>query len=76
MRKLTSTEAQDLCEILEARSHAKSTVITTQLPLDHWEEVIEDTVIADAVVEVVSPAGYRVTVESLAHAVDFLRMLA
>ena len=48
MRKLTSTEAQDLCEILEARSHAKSTVITTQLPLDHWEEVIEDTVIADA----------------------------
>lgn len=49
MRKLTSTEAQDLCEILEARSHAKSTVITTQLPLDHWEEVIEDPVIADAV---------------------------
>jgi DNA replication protein DnaC len=49
MRKLSSTEAQDLCEILEARSHAKSTVITTQLPLDHWEEVIEDTVIADAV---------------------------
>ena len=49
MRKLTSTEAQDLCEILEARSHAKSTVITTQLPIDHWEEVIDDSVIADAV---------------------------
>jgi DNA replication protein DnaC len=49
MRKLTSTEAQDFCEILEARSYAKSTIITTQLPLDHWEEVIEDAVIADAV---------------------------
>jgi DNA replication protein DnaC len=49
MRKLSSTEAQDLCEILEARSHAKSTIITTQLPLDHWQEVIEDPVIADAV---------------------------
>ena len=49
MRKLTSTEAQDLCEILEARSHAKSTIITTQLPIDHWGEVIEDAVIADAV---------------------------
>lgn len=49
MRKMTSTEAQDLCEILEARSVNKSTIITTQLPLDHWEEVIEDPVIADAV---------------------------
>jgi len=49
MRKMNSTEAQDLCEILEARSHAKSTIITTQLPLSHWEEVIEDAVIADAV---------------------------
>lgn len=49
MRKLTSTEAQDLCEILEARSVAKSTIITTQLPIDHWGEVIEDVVIADAV---------------------------
>lgn len=49
MRKMTTTEAQDLCEVLEARSHAKSTIITTQLPLDHWEEVIEDAVIADAV---------------------------
>lgn len=51
MRKLTSTEAQDLCEILEARSHARSTIITTQLPLDHWMEVIEDPVIADAVID-------------------------
>lgn len=49
MRKMTSTEAQDLCEILEARSHAKSTIITTQLPLEHWDEVIDDAVILDAV---------------------------
>lgn len=49
MRKLTSTEAQDLCELLELRQDRKSTVITTQLPIDHWEEVIEDPVIADAV---------------------------
>ncbi len=49
MRKLTSTEAQDLCELLELRQDRKSTIITTQLPLNHWEEVIEDPVIADAV---------------------------
>jgi len=51
MRKLTSTEAQDLCEILEARSHGRSTIITTQLPLDHWIEVIADPVIADAIID-------------------------
>jgi IstB-like ATP binding protein len=49
MRKLSSTEAQDLCELLEERSIGKSTVFTTQLPLDHWSEVIADPVIADAI---------------------------
>jgi DNA replication protein DnaC len=49
MRKLSSIEAQDLCEMLEARSIEKSTVFTTQLPLDHWAEVIADPVIADAI---------------------------
>ncbi len=49
MRKMSSIEAQDLCEILEERSIGKSTIFTTQLPLDHWCEVIADTVIADAI---------------------------
>ena len=49
MRKLTATEAQDLCELLEERSIDKSTVFTTQLPIDHWVEVIGDPVIADAI---------------------------
>jgi DNA replication protein DnaC len=31
MRKMSSIEAQDLCEILEERSIAKSTIFTTQL---------------------------------------------
>jgi len=49
MRKLSATEAQDLCELLEERSISKSTLFTTQLPLDHWTEVIGDPVIADAI---------------------------
>jgi DNA replication protein DnaC len=49
MRKLSSTEAQDLCELLEERSINKSTMFTTQLPIDHWSEVIADAVIADAI---------------------------
>ena len=49
MRKLCASEAQDLCEILEERSLGKSVIFTTQLPLDHWSEVIADPVIADAI---------------------------
>lgn len=50
-RKLTSVEAQDLCEIIEDRSIGKSIIITTQLPLSNWNEVISDPVIADAIID-------------------------
>ena len=66
MRKLSSTEAQDLCEILEERSIGKSTVFTTQLPLGHWSEVIPDPVIADAIRDRLQHAALeiRITGES------------
>lgn len=51
LRKLNSTQAHDFCEILEERSEGKSTIITTQLTLDHWTEVIDDPVIADAIID-------------------------
>jgi DNA replication protein DnaC len=65
-RKLTATEAQDLCEILEERSIQKSVIITSQLPLDHWTEVIADTVIADAIFDRLrhSALTFEVTGES------------
>lgn len=49
MKKLTSGEAEDLREILEERSFGKSTMITTQLPIDHWAEAIPDQVLADSI---------------------------
>jgi DNA replication protein DnaC len=48
MRHFTATEAQDLCEIIEERS-IKSIAFTSQLPVDHWNEVIPDAVIFDAI---------------------------
>lgn len=60
MRKLSSTEAQDLKELLELRSIAKSTFFTTQLPIDHWQEVIEDVVILDAIVDLVKHSAIKI----------------
>ncbi len=62
MRKLTATEAQDLCELLEERSIDKSTVFTTQLPLAHWSEVVGDPVISDAIRDRLEHAALTVTI--------------
>lgn len=50
-RKLSSVEAQDLCEIIEDRNLGKSIIITSQVPLSNWNEVISDPVIADAIID-------------------------
>lgn len=60
MRKLNSTEAQDLKELLELRSISKSTFFTTQLPLKHWGEVIEDVVILEAIVDLVDHSSIKI----------------
>lgn len=61
-RKLTATESQDFKEVLEERSIGKSTIITTQLPLDHWAEVIQDPVINDAIVDLLEHSAIKLTV--------------
>ena len=50
LRKFSTSEASDLCDLLKSRVE-KSTVITTQLLIDHWFEVIEDPVIADTIID-------------------------
>src|ERR1700677_434231 len=42
MRKLTFTEAQDLGEIINKQRINNANVYTSQLPVDHWNEVIPE----------------------------------
>jgi DNA replication protein DnaC len=51
LRKLTTQEAHDLNEIIKERQGTKSVMITTQLPLKNWPEIIEDPVIADTILD-------------------------
>ncbi|WP_189524198.1 IS21-like element helper ATPase IstB [Mesorhizobium sp. M8A.F.Ca.ET.165.01.1.1] len=48
---LTATERRDLLEILEDRHERGSTVVTSQLPVDHWHEAIGDPTLADAILD-------------------------
>ncbi len=62
MRKFTATEVQDLCEIIEERSINKSITFTSQLPVAHWNEVISDTVIFDAIRDRLEHSALTVTI--------------
>ena len=57
MRKFTSQEAEDLRDVIEQRSYGKSTIITSQLPFDHWSEVIGDQIILDALIDRLEAPG-------------------
>jgi DNA replication protein DnaC len=48
---LASTERRDLLEILEDRHGRGSTIVTSQLPVEHWHEAIGDPTLADAILD-------------------------
>ena len=49
--QLGREQRHDLLEILEDRHGLKSTLVTSQLPVDHWHEQIGDPTLADAILD-------------------------
>ena len=48
---LTAEQRRDLLEIMDDRHERGSTIVTSQVPDDHWHAVIGDPTIADAVLD-------------------------
>jgi DNA replication protein DnaC len=48
---LTDMERRDLLEVIEERHGHASTIVVSQLPMDHWHEQIGDPTIADAILD-------------------------
>jgi DNA replication protein DnaC len=48
---LTDEQRHDLLEILEDRYEASSTIVASQLPIEHWHAVIGEPTIADAILD-------------------------
>ena len=48
---MTDTERRDLLEVVEERHGHASTIVTSQLPVEHWHEQIGDPTIADAILD-------------------------
>jgi len=49
--ELNQEQRHDLLEILEDRHGLKSTLVTSQLPVEHWHEQIGDPTLADAILD-------------------------
>ena len=52
-------QRRDLLEILDDRFNAKSTLIASQLPIDHWHDYIDDPTLADAILDRLVHNAYR-----------------
>jgi DNA replication protein DnaC len=60
---LTPEQERDLLEILDDRHGCSSTIVTSQLPVEHWHEVIGDHTLADAILDRIVHSAYRITLK-------------
>ena len=51
LAKLSREQRHDLLEILEDRHGVRSTLVTSQLPVENWHEQIGDPTLADAILD-------------------------
>ena len=63
LKKFAKEQSHDLLEILEDRHSLKSTLITSQLPVDHWHEIIADPTLADAILDRLVHNAYRINLK-------------
>jgi DNA replication protein DnaC len=61
--RLTAGQRRDLMEIVEDRYGAGSTIITSQLPLDSWHDVIDEPTFADAILDRLVHNAYRLPLD-------------
>ena len=51
LEKMTLGQRNDLLEIMEDRHGLRSTLITSQLPIEQWHKAIGDATLADAILD-------------------------
>jgi DNA replication protein DnaC len=63
LAKLTGEQRRDLLEILEDRHATRSTLATSQLPIETWHDVIGDPTLADAILDRLVHNAYRINLK-------------
>ena len=68
---LTPDQERDLLEVLDDRHGCSSTIVTSQLPIEHWHELIANPTIADAILDRLIHNAHRLILKG-----DSMRKLA
>jgi DNA replication protein DnaC len=56
---ISDEQRRDLLEILEDRYERRSTLVTSQFPVEHWHQLIGDPTLADAILDRLVHNAYR-----------------
>jgi DNA replication protein DnaC len=62
LKRLSQDAVQDLHDLLEERQ-AKCTIITSQLPLKNWKEIIEDELALDTIIDKLASGTQHIKIE-------------
>lgn len=60
---LADRERRDLLELIEDRYGRRATLVTSQLPIEHWHELIGDPTFGDAILDRLLHQAHRITLK-------------
>ena len=60
LASLTTGQQRDLLEIIEDRYDRRSTLVTSQLPVKHWHDMLADPTLADAILDRLVHNAYKI----------------
>ena len=60
---VTTQQYRDLLEVLDDRQGQGATLITSQLPVEEWHQIIGDATVADAIMDRLAHNAYRLALE-------------
>ncbi|RKL62639.1 AAA family ATPase [Thermoanaerobacteraceae bacterium SP2] len=63
LNSFTSAESRELLEVVEDRNQQRSTIITSQLPVDHWNQILTDPTLADAILDRLVHNAYKISIK-------------
>jgi DNA replication protein DnaC len=61
LHKLNAAQRNDLMELIEDRHGLRATLIASQLPVEHWHELIGEATLADAILDRLLHNAHRLT---------------
>ena len=61
--RLTAPQQSDLLDLIDERHERRSTIVTSQLPVDHWHAAMADPTLADAIVDRLVHNAHHITLK-------------